>query len=422
MATTLARSELLTCLQRIITHTSHNPSQLIRQGFYNGPSSISLLFLRLSIFYPDLTIEHQPLLYWARHYFCPFSDDIQLPSTTRCGITNELLSLMVLSMILNPTSASSNVQSLCAKALQLVDEDNPSSDWFNGLAGMLYFLRVAHRERKLHWSTVGQNQEFNPRAALEATGDVAEIFNATHAIIQRVLAMPKPWRYNGKPYLGAAYGAMGIFTQITLSAAAILAYEDFVFVKSYVEAILRDYLYLQFLSGNCPSEIPMDFWPRIIPWWQRRQRPKSETRKPPKPISERSHLGEDRRVQFCHGIPGIIISLRSIQVWFPGTRPIINRFIRIGENCIRNRGVLAKESCLCHSVAGNALALGNYNERLGMLQRHGVRNAINHHLQNPKAEASDHPWGLFGGEAGRAWAWALVDQGLRGRVLAYNDL
>ena len=37
-------------------------------------------------------------------------------------------------------------------------------------------------------------------------------------------------------------------------------------------------------------------------------------------------------------------------------------------------------------------------------------------------EPSSTPESLFGGEAGRAWCWAVADQGLKKRVLGYNDI
>jgi len=37
-------------------------------------------------------------------------------------------------------------------------------------------------------------------------------------------------------------------------------------------------------------------------------------------------------------------------------------------------------------------------------------------------ERSSAPESLFGGEAGRAWCWAIADMGLDKRVLGYNDL
>jgi len=37
-------------------------------------------------------------------------------------------------------------------------------------------------------------------------------------------------------------------------------------------------------------------------------------------------------------------------------------------------------------------------------------------------EPSNAPESLFGGEAGRAWTWAVADKGLAKRVLGYNDL
>lgn len=37
-------------------------------------------------------------------------------------------------------------------------------------------------------------------------------------------------------------------------------------------------------------------------------------------------------------------------------------------------------------------------------------------------EKSSSPESLFGGEAGRAWCWAVADKGLDKNVLGYNDL
>lgn len=42
--------------------------------------------------------------------------------------------------------------------------------------------------------------------------------------------------------------------------------------------------------------------------------------------------------------------------------------------------------------------------------------------RNGLCEKSDHPEGLFTGEAGRAWAWAIVDRKLPKRLLGFNDL
>jgi len=37
-------------------------------------------------------------------------------------------------------------------------------------------------------------------------------------------------------------------------------------------------------------------------------------------------------------------------------------------------------------------------------------------------EKSEDPASLWTGEAGRAWAWAVADQGLERRLLGYNDI
>lgn len=416
----LAYEELVGCLQAIITHSSSNPSQLRRHGFYDGPSSISLLFYRLSCYYPSMILEDRSLIDWARHYFCPFPDNQQLPSITRCGITSEVPSLMVLSIILNPTSASANIHSLCARATELASgKDDPSYDWQDGLAGMLYFLRLAHCVRWTRWAA-------DRTAATELTvaADLECLTNATRAIIQRILSDQRPWRCNGKSYLGAAHGVIGILTQITLSVVGCLTSFDAMQFTSIIERRLEEAISLQFLSGNFPSEtIEKCLASSSRRHLERHPRrwPKSDTTSPPEPISEPSHLGKDRKVGFCHGAPGILISLNSMQRCFPTLWNYINWVKTLGENCIRSRGVSKYESCLCHGIAGNAMPLSDFDEALAILEQHGTWGAIDAGLQSGEVVHSTHPWGLLRGEAGRAWSWAVMHRELPGTILGYND-
>lgn len=394
MSQSVAQSELFASLTRLISHTSKSPFGLSPQGFFDGPSSISFLFFKLHTLYPDVVVENRSLLYWANHYFHPSSKSSSpLPSTSRCGIASEMLATTVLSILLRPSTASTNVHSLSKQASSLAqDPRSASTEWLYGFSGLLYFLRVAYYYRSTH---INDSNTENDRASLIA---------ATRKVISRTLLTPQPWLWHEKAYLGAAHGSIGTLTQITLSTVNLLPTAERDPILTQVGEILRPLLTQQLPSGNfptayrsCPTTAPL---PR-----------------------------EDRLVQFCHGAPGILISLRSLRPHLPTTTvPPVDRAITLGESCIRSpRGVPDKEPCLCHGASGNALALADPRERFELLQRNATQAAVKEGVeQSGRFRASDHPWGLFGGEAGRAWAWAwagaMVERGTEAGVLGYNDI
>jgi hypothetical protein len=94
--------------------------------------------------------------------------------------------------------------------------------------------------------------------------------------------------------------------------------------------------------------------------------------------------------------------------------------IEKGRACIKERGLLTKEPCLCHGISGNALALeGNdFEHFLSYTSWSEIRSME----KDGMLEKSDNPSALYGGEAGRAWAWAVADKGLEKTFLGYNDI
>src|ERR1700760_3365922 len=167
--------------------------------------------------------------------------------------------------------------------------------------------------------------------------------------------------------VGAVHGAIGIITQIVLTDAAW---------APKLEAELATLLTYQYDSGNWPSSIPP---------------------------------GRDRLVQVCHGAPGVVNSLLSIRQFFPKLKDKIDRAIARGRECILERGLLTKESCLCHGISGNALALESpdFEHFLSFTTGHEMK-AME---KDGMMEHSDDPASLWTGEAGRAWAWAVADKG-----------
>lgn len=184
---------------------------------------------------------------------------------------------------------------LCEYSAEVLDEES-EDEWLYGRAGYLYLLRLV-------------------KASFAEDAEVSRLITDTQEeVIDTVLASPRPWKWHGKAYVGAVHGAFGIMTQIVLTNP-----------KKYAEKLemeLAVLLTYQYDSGNFPSSIPPE---------------------------------RDRLVQFCHGAPGVVISLLSIKEYFPTLKDKIDQAIQKGRECILERGLLTKEPCLCHGkLAGHA--------------------------------------------------------------------
>ena len=71
-------------------------------------------------------------------------------------------------------------------------------------------------------------------------------------------------------------------------------------------------------------------------------------------------------------------------------------------------------------ISGNALALPD--EQFEHFLTYTTGHEIKSMDKDGMLEKSASPESLFGGEAGRAWCWAVADKGLARRVLGFNDL
>ena len=245
---------------------------------------------------------------------------------------------------------------LCDYSAIVADEE-AGNEWLYGRAGYLYLLRLL-------------------KASFQDDDETLDMIDdAADDVIDAIIDTPRPWKWHGKAYLGAAHGSIGIITQVVLTDPKM---------APKLEADLGALLSYQYDGGNWPSSIPP---------------------------------GKDRLVQFCHGAPGVVASLLSIQKHFPNLQDKIDRAIRKGRESILERGLLTKEPCLCHGISGNALALEHdaFEHFLTYTTGHEIKAMEKDNMM----EKSDDPSSLYCGEAGRAWAWAVADRELEKRFIGY---
>ncbi|GAB7347338.1 hypothetical protein MBLNU459_g4279t2 [Dothideomycetes sp. NU459] len=352
--------QLIASLTRLVTQY---PPADIRAGggLYTGPTSIAYLFLVLQQLYSSLLIEGIQLGTWSAAYLKQSQDHIKSfpgPRVGKCGISDDILALLAIG-----AASSKDVDmaaELCDYSAEVTDPES-ENEWLYGRAGYLYYLRLVKASF--------MDDEKTTRMLDDAAADV----------IEAILDAPRPWKWHGDAYVGAVHGTIGIITQIVLTDPERYAKD--------VEAELAVVLSYQYESGNWPSSIPP---------------------------------GKDRLVQICHGAPGVVNCLMSIRHHFPNLRTKIDSAIKKGRECIRERGLLTKEPCLCHGISGNALAMDDKE------CEHFLSYTTGHEMKalekDGMMDRSDAPESLWCGEAGRAWAWAVVDKELPKRLLGFNDL
>jgi hypothetical protein len=356
-----AYKQLVASLTRLVTNY---PPETIQPGggLYYGPTSIAYLFFALDRLYPDITLAEYPLGYWSAAYLKEAEKSMKAypgPTLNKCGIMDDIMAIVALSAA--STQDKEMVRSLCEYSA-IAGDPEAGTEWLYGRAGYLYLLRLVRRSFA----------DTDDEEILELLQD------AIDDVVDTVLEAARPWKWHNKPYVGAVHGAIGIITQVILTDPSR---------APDLEADLGAVLSYQYDSGNWPSSLPP---------------------------------GRDRLVQFCHGAPGVVGSLVSIRKYFPNLKDRIDRAIARGRDCIQERGLLTKEPCLCHGITGNALALDEemFQHFLTFTTGHEVK-AME---KDGMLEKSDDPSGLWTGEAGRAWSWAVADKGLEKTFLGYNDL
>ncbi|KAK8018811.1 hypothetical protein PG991_008001 [Apiospora marii] len=185
--------------------------------------------------------------------------------------------------------------------------------------------------------------------------------------IRRMLKVPQPWIRHEKA--GAAQGNIGILCQIVLSMP-----------KAAVE--LQDQL-----------------------------------------ASLLDKQSDDELMQFCQGASGFVQSLRSLRPYYPELDTNIARAISRAQADIWRRGLLRKMPCLCHGIAGNALALDDQAQFLHFLSFMGTEEMEARGWMRDIGPRQDISMAsLFTGEAGRAWIWAVADRNLPKTCIGLNDV
>jgi len=352
--------QLKASLTRLVNE--HPPASIPPTGgLYKGPVSVAYTFLILQQMYNDLEIEGQLLGTWSAAYLKQAQDtigDYPGPKPGKCGITDDILALLAIGAA---TSKDVDmVGNLCDYSAEVLDTET-DNEFLYGRAGYLYLLRLVKA------------------SFIDDPKTLQLITDTQDDVVDAILDTPRPWKWHGKTYVGAIHGAIGIITQVVMTDPKKYA--------SKVEADLAVLLTYQYETGNWPSSIPPE---------------------------------KDRLVQVCHGAPGVVNSLVSIKKYFPNLEEKLNRAITKGRECVKERGLLTKEPSLCHGITGNALALEDkdFEHFLTYTTGHEMKSMD----KDGMLEKSSCPESLFGGEAGRAWSWAVADKGLDKRILGYNDL
>ncbi|KAL8846898.1 MAG: hypothetical protein Q9221_008039 [Calogaya cf. arnoldii] len=333
-------------------------------GLYSGPTSVAYLFLHLAQIYPDLVVGGHHASSWCKAYLLPFirghSRQHVEVTVDHCGVINEELAACAVLAALTGDREYSD--SLVHHTVTIV-QPYGSDEWLYGRAGFLYLLRMVR-----HW-TPSTTTKDAMTVSIKKVGD-------------RILQDGPPWRWHGKEYLGAVHGSVGIITQLVLCNPDYSAHPK-------VTTTLIELLQSQDpTSGNFPSSV---------------------------------ESGRDSLVQFCHGSPGFALSLPLIQKYFDdATQATIDDCMAKARKCIWERGLLTKKPSLCHGAAANALALTSpQREHLMAYTTTGV---IAKGIEEGwYIEGSDR-YGLFCGEAGRAWGWTVMDAGKDMGIIGYSDV
>ena len=256
-----------------------------------------------------------------------------------------------------------------------------SDEWLYGRSGYLYLLRML--------------RQFFPAAIEIQTLVDSAIRNSIVRIMDDWRTNPdgEGWMWHGKKYLGAAHGLAGIVAQVVMGCRV-----SGTPIPADLESIVSGLLDQQLDTGNWPASRD----------------------------SERDEL-----VQFCHGAPGILISLLSIRDSFPSLRHRIDTACARGREAIEARGLLTKPPSLCHGITGNALAFED-EERLGRFLGFTTREYLERNedvFRRLGMEGlRDEGFGLFTGEGGRAWGFLVGEMVGEGRgdwwglVVGFNDL
>ena len=301
----------------------------------------------------------------------------------RCGVTNETLAYLAVS------AAATQDITYVRKFLAAVDKPGIMSpgvgsasggncEWLYGRAGSLYLLRLM-------------------RALVPSTAELADFDPVVRDLIKVVMDIGREvgwkWNWHGKAYLGAVHGAIGIVTQVLLSAEASIqdippgAWMEKEEILKPLRKVLEELLDEQCADGNWPARL--------------------------------DNPEKDELVQFCHGAPGFVVSLWALgnKGLFPEVKRMDGAIVK-ARKAIWERGLLTKEPCLCHGITGNALALSG--EQREHFLAHTTQALVSDWQRERIFAQSLEPWGLYEGLAGRAWGFIVWMREKEGRSWGHS--
>lgn len=270
-------------------------------GFIRGPTSIAFLFFRLAALYPDVQVADHALMHWAQRYVD--GDRGELALTNRVGISCEKLAYEALKACISKDS--NDVKAFLSNMPTVVgpypdsEKDPFESEIWQGRAGTLYLMRLIRHHV--------------PESAALLEGPIAQVSEKIMA--DSIDEDEGGWTFHKHKYIGAGHGDIGIITQLALTTPAL---------APRLVPKLRALLNLQ-VDGNWPIAKEID-----------------ETRHP-------------SLMQWCHGAPGFVFSLRAIRPYLSELHEEIDAAIAKGQEAIWKLGLLRKEPSLCHGIFGNAL-------------------------------------------------------------------
>ncbi|EZG67890.1 lanthionine synthetase C-like protein [Gregarina niphandrodes] len=335
-------------------------------GLYSGTTSVAYMFYSIyNLLGDEYEVEGLSLMDWSRKYLSLSEKHGENTSSLKesdCGIGNERMAYNAVAYCLY--GDVKYVQDLLECGRYVV-KHSKSNEWLYGRAGYLYFLRLC--------KNISESQDSDDLSY--------EIDKIAGKVIQAI--METPWEWRGKHYYGAVHGDIGIITQVTLTCA-LLDRTHWGSLQPKIISKLKTLLELSSLQEG---------------WF---------------PSSEDSSSG-DKLVQFCHGAPGLVISLRSILPYFVQDKDLTAKaesIIVTTQDDIYRRGLLTKADCLCHGMSGNLLALEDPHQRQHYMQ------AICQYVD----EQYEEPQSLYCGLAGKALVICTELLHMERLMPGYNDI
>ncbi|CAG8796857.1 20051_t:CDS:2 [Cetraspora pellucida] len=347
-----------------------------------GYGGIAFMFFHLHQLFPDLTIAGDNVFLLCSTYLSASLSAVQNTSPKHVGFIGSHIGPLALAVVVYETIEKNTSESLkyldtiLDKYHSLSLQEN-SNELLYGRAGYLYALIFIRKYCK-------DNEEIMLRIGNDKLNEIIELIikdgrdGAKQLTVNDKVTRPAlMWSWHNSEYIGAIHGVAGIITIILQCGELAIPYLDELFQTiEWLIGIVQ-------MNQNYPARI------------------------------QSTH---DDLIQFCHGAPGIIISLLKIYSLYPthvsSKNILLNAISKV--DLVWERGILKKGvTGLCHNTLGNAytfllaylvtrddiqlkraLALGLYGGEWEVETHKG------------EVRVPDHPWSLFEGLGGGVIYWS----------------